>query len=296
MKNLKTTALVFHAWAHQAFPSAKSNSVSFQGNELYSYAACIAKLHDKNTVIFADRTWTVTTSSHQSQARQATNHMVRVYCHDPLASPQWNKKWIEDRIARLLMSIPAPVMTKQGHEAVNSLKARERTQACALSLAKQCNDYLKVVGFESLIETTTLNNYRVLLERQEAEQKAAREAQHREAALQATVRLEMWRKHEPHVRATHLHALPCALRLSPDKTWVETSHGAHIPVDAALKLWPYVQRIRRQGLNYVPESGQAVELGHYKLTAITRNGDIVVGCHNISYTELEAMAKELKLL
>ena len=295
MKNLKTTALVFHAWAHQAYPSARSNSVSYEGNKLYSYAACIAKLHDNNIVIFADRTWSVTTSSHQSDARQATSHMKRVYCRDPEASPQANKVYIEDRIARLLKSIPTPVMTKKGVEAVNSVKARERTQACALSLVKQCNDYLAVVAPEiEQINTLTLNNYKVLLERREAEEKMYREAAEKAAALAAVERLEKWRAHDPHVRTSNLHALPAALRLSPDNEWVETSHGANIPTRDALKLWPFVQRVKREGKDLSLTGG--IKLGHYKLDSISKEGNIVVGCHKIAYAELEMMAKKLELI
>ncbi len=292
MKNLKTTSLVFHAWANRAYPEAKSNSVSYQGENLYSYKACIAKLHGSDIVIFADRTWTVTTSSHQSDARQATSHMKRVYCHDPEASPARNKDWIENRIARLLLSIPTPVMTKKGHEAVNSVKARERTQACALSLANQFNDYLKVVGGTDPIDTTNLEQYRILLERRNAEQLAAQEAARKAAALQATERLEMWRKRDVNVRTSGLHVLPCALRLSVDGTKIETSHGAEIPVDDATTFWPIIKRVKRDGEDRQPAN---VMLGHYRLNLIRGDGSIKVGCHNIAYSELEAMAKLLGL-
>lgn len=70
---------IFHLWAHQAKPEAKSGNVRFQGVELYSYGAVIATMID-GVVVLADRTYSVTTSKHQNAARQALTGEQREKC------------------------------------------------------------------------------------------------------------------------------------------------------------------------------------------------------------------------
>jgi hypothetical protein len=73
---------------------------------------------------------------------------------------------------------------------------------------------------------------------------------------------------------------------------VETSAGAIIPLDAALRLWPVILRVMKGDKDY--EVGMA--LGHYRLTQIRTDGSIKVGCHDIAFDEIEGIAKQLGLL
>ena len=59
---------VFHLWAHQAKPEAKSGNVRFDGVDLYSYGACIATMVN-GVVVLSDRSYSMTTARHQSGAR-----------------------------------------------------------------------------------------------------------------------------------------------------------------------------------------------------------------------------------
>lgn len=64
---------VFHLWAHQAKPEAKSGNVRFDGVDLYSYGAIIATMIN-GVVVLSDRSYSVTTARHQSKARQALTY------------------------------------------------------------------------------------------------------------------------------------------------------------------------------------------------------------------------------
>lgn len=64
---------VFHLWAHQAKPEGKSGNVRFDGVDLYSYGAIIATMVN-GVVVLSDRSYSMTTSRHQSKARQALTH------------------------------------------------------------------------------------------------------------------------------------------------------------------------------------------------------------------------------
>jgi hypothetical protein len=72
-----------HLWAHQSQDHAKGNgSISFSGRSIYSYAAEIGRLADapngERVALLISRTWSITTSGHQSAARSAVSHMPHV--------------------------------------------------------------------------------------------------------------------------------------------------------------------------------------------------------------------------
>ncbi len=64
---------LFHLWAHQAKPTGKSGNVRFNGVDLYSYGAIIATMVN-GVVVLSDRSYSMTTSRHQSKARQALTY------------------------------------------------------------------------------------------------------------------------------------------------------------------------------------------------------------------------------
>lgn len=77
------------------------------------------------------------------------------------------------------------------------------------------------------------------------------------------------------------------LRMSRDKKYVETSHGAIVPVGDARKLFKLCTLARRD-----PKSVYGRDLasvGPYTLRTIEPNGDCVVGCHTLKYEEMEAL-------
>lgn len=78
------------------------------------------------------------------------------------------------------------------------------------------------------------------------------------------------------------------LRMSRDKKYVETSHGAIVPVGDARKLFKLCALIRRDAKS-VYSPNPAVGVGHYTLRTIEPNGDCVVGCHTLKYEEMEAL-------
>lgn len=72
---------------------------------------------------------------------------------------------------------------------------------------------------------------------------------------------------------------PVALRTLG--AYVETSHGAQVPTDAARMLWRMVARCKRDGKSV--HTPPPVEVGAFQLRHIHANGDCQVGCHAISY-------------
>lgn len=303
MLKIRNTDLLFHAWANKAYPDAECGKVSYRGNLLYSYAACISALLPSNAVAHSYQHWTPTTKRHQAQARSATSNRKRVYCYKPEESVAYNMMHARRRIADLLDPV-APIYKKDGKtETLASVKKREERHGQAFRIAEEANDYWTHAG-DTMVDKIDIENLDGIREafaniKAEAKrQEEAREVERQEAkkrmAAEAVETLVAWRKHECHAIFHHrLQALPPALRLSKDNTRVETSHGAEIPLAHALGLWPWVKRAKKVGKEITPEVG--TKLGHYTLNVIKADGTIVVGCHTIAYSELEQIAKQLNL-
>jgi hypothetical protein len=296
MKNLRDIDTVAHHWANRVGDSGKASSLWFQGDTLYSYAEPIAKLLPDGTVMHTTRTWSNTTSNHQSKARYAANHLRAVSCRAVQDSPAENMAYARRQVAdRLERAEKVFVVRKDGVQTVNSVKAQVNLRAQALHLAEKANAYLEAcqrnnLGLaESMIDTTDLESVRAELQRQRAAEDALREAARLRRAESAKEGLALWRTGEgvPH----DLHALPVALRLNGDR--VQTSYGAEIPVRDARRLWPFLLSIRQGSMGGVTSG---FKLGPYTLNRIEANGDIVVGCHQIAFSEMEGIAVQLGLV
>jgi len=81
------------------------------------------------------------------------------------------------------------------------------------------------------------------------------------------------------------------LRLSADGTEIETSQGARIPASYARRLWDLIGATRAAGEPFVPAA--PFKIGPYELREVTAEGDLRVGCHFITFAELETMARRL---
>lgn len=76
--------------------------------------------------------------------------------------------------------------------------------------------------------------------------------------------------------------------------FIETSWGASIPAEEAIKLWPLIQLAKR-GRSWRIVPGRSIDVGGYPLTKLRGDGSIVVGCHDIAYSEVEYIATQLGL-
>jgi hypothetical protein len=301
-KKLRNTDAVFHAWAHQEYPSAECGNVSYNGGLLYSYAACIANRISDNLVVHTTRTWSVTTSGHQSSARSATNHMRRVWVYRPDWTPNQNREWTKDKVEQILASIPQPEMKKDGTEKLLSIKRRTEHHAQALRLAVQFNEYLAAVNDPNVTPLEVNEDVEKAAEalriKREKERQLA-EKMRKQAEAKAKEYLDAWRRHEPVPNGVQWHSMSPALRLSKDEMEVETSWGAHIPVASALKLWESIRIARRLKITITPDEHLPREeryVGAYRIDQINDDGSIKVGCHSIAYTEIEGIARDLKLI
>lgn len=290
-KVLKDIDQVCHYWANKIQSEGEAGNVFFRDSKLWSYGHhfCIARHLPSGAVAFTTRGYSPSTSRHISKARSAARHLQIVFCHNPDDSARENMLHARNEIADALHA-----SEKKGIRQTT----RDKYKASALHIAEQANAYLATLpeserGTETPIDTGALEGVRAsLVAAQEAREKIRAE-QHAARLADLQEDLIKWRNCETIIR-TGLIELPPALRLRnrEDGYFVETSHGAEIPVSDALKLWPIIQRVRKGEKDYTP--GEA--LGVYRLTCIRADGSICVGCHDIAYSELQGIARQLDLV
>lgn len=82
--------------------------------------------------------------------------------------------------------------------------------------------------------------------------------------------------------------LPTLLRREGEE--IVTSLGARIPIEHARRAFAIVLKIRQRGVEFI-SNGRTIHVGIYQIESVSKDGDIVAGCHRISWEEIEDLAK-----
>lgn len=286
---------VFHLWAHQTqdecLPGTSKRNYWFSGHTLYSYQTPIARLMGNGKVLHNNTRYSNTTSGHQSSARVATRHMEAVYGLD---AGDWHTD-SEEKVHRRNLA----AFDKAFAEAVKQLLIHPKRK---VTLGREIHNVIEMreayrAAFEldwpELDQSAVEDTVREAATRErEAEEWRARDRKEREAALKRSQEenLALWRQGQnPGCRFA-----TTALRLARDKTRIETTHGAQVPVDVAPLLWKLANKCRSACTEYVPTNAE-VKAGFYTLNRVTNDGTLIIGCHTIPYEELVPIAEQLGL-
>lgn len=298
---------VAHLWAHQSRVRGTGNNLSFYGPVLRSYSTAIGELVQTKDGILAALNatiYSVSTSRHQHYARQAASHLPSAKVWGVGRGESWvvpktgphadkiDKKWAREQI-KTSLSKAAERMEKAG-------RARNPDTSCWL---KSQADFL-VRNAETLAKW-----FKVKMPKVELDDLAARAAEIRkqEAArlkrLEAKLlkenakKIEAWRNdpamYFPSIRIDKVYLrrvrdLPDAEGKCSGRDVVETSKGAAIPWDDAVRLFRFALARRKKGWR---RNGETFAAGPYQLDAVNEHG-IVAGCHRIGFDEMERLAKK----
>lgn len=272
MRNvLSSSNEVYHYFANKIQPSGRYGNISFALPRAYSYAACIG-MHYLQGVALASRSWSVTTSRHQSDLRQACRHLVCVYVPDP-SSVTISYQQVQLNVAALLRLASKAKAKRPIYlgDALNQVKDFN-------IFAEWCESQLCIES--PVTDDAALRAIAAAMKDEGAAYKAAAAQRLIHRAAENAEHLTLWR--------TGLDIyLPCnlnvALRIKGDQ--IETSKGAHVPVSDAPLIWAMATRQKP----WAPHD----PVGVYRLTKIRADGSMVVGCHDVPFSELELIAKQL---
>ena len=133
--------------------------------------------------------------------------------------------------------------------------------------------------------------------------KREREARRREAKRAEQARLAQVKEARQAIEwlAGHFdtyrtnYGTPAFLRVNGDV--LETSQGATVPLDHAIKAFRLIFACRAAGKVWCePYETVVVRVGDFRVDRIEANGDIKAGCHVILWPEIERIARQLELL
>jgi hypothetical protein len=276
---------LIHVWANNDSPEVykRANSVSCQNGVLFSYNTAIADIYNE-TVILNRHSFSNSTSKHQSLARSASRHHNQLLIDIPL----WNNRGLvygQNDFNSLIVShnekIAADYLVKASRARKNADWFTGMAYAHLNSLVK----YAALLGLE--YQAGDLSELQAAAIEADKKRKAAEKIRKAEKIAEQAEALEKWRNGENVYR----HFEITALRINEDQ--IETSRGANIPLDHAIKAWPLLKRIHDSGKEYVA-GDHSIKLGHYTVSRITRE-NMIVGCHTIPFAEIVNIAKQLKL-
>lgn len=278
-----------HVWANESdfqySPRKTANSMACEFGKLYSYSTCIGQIIDNNTVIYNNTSYSITTSKHQGYMQSATSHYSnRIYLEFPrrgLNSLSFYQKEFDDFVLNHNLGKANSLLVK----ASRSRKYADSYKAQAFSIINNLEKYALLLGLSYTAPDV------------ENLQQSAIEAEKKEKALEKIRRANRIKEQEEALiewRAGHdvrNNFELTALRIKEDQ--IETTKGAKIPLDHAIKFWGLIKSWHEKGAQYVKDH-HSIKLGYYTVNSF-KNDVLTVGCHSIPYYEIENIAHQLRL-
>lgn len=286
MRTRVNNSEVYHLWANEAQSFASSNNCSFNGDSANSYGACIGRIvrneKGEKAYLVSNRSYSVTTSGHQSMLRRAIPPGFPVFCVNCVTDGT-------DTILRNMME-RIPVLADKAK------RARSNKPYILQELSEQVNSIKKFAEFFSLSTPfisddikTTISNCKEALYRIEQERiRKAQEAEERRER-EAKESIEKWINGEDvYIGYGWKYAY---LRVKGDT--VQTTFGAMVPLDHVQKSAKYVLVLIEKAKSTQEEQYPTKEIrfGHYKLNGVTKNGEVIVGCHFFREDEIKRFAR-----
>lgn len=277
---------VMHSWANKTQPEARTRSVFFEGDRLYSYGHhyLIGRHLPEGCVAINAEGNSPTTNGHVREAAYAVRHLkvLRVF------SPEL------DGGARIRTANEIDILMRSASTRVKA-ELRDSDLNAARKIQDDFNEFLRLTAPNDVPLNVFCASENLLAQLKAAERAAQkaenerRKERERIKAMTDAEKIAAWRAGEMNQTPYGCGTL---LRVNEATGCIDTSHSAHIPIEDAKRLWPVILQVKAGGIDAPFER----PLGSYELRLIRADGSIVVGCHDIGFDEIEGIAKQLGLL
>ena len=278
---------LIHVWAHDSSPEImkQANSVTCHNDILYSYRTAIGQIVNNDTVIYNTASYSNTTSKQQSLMYQSTSHYLnRIYLdikkydlnHLIFSQNSFNEIIFEPNL-------------KQASEfllkAARSKKYKDFYSSKALSIFDNLERYALL--FNLAYELPNVDAFTESALKADKEAKAIEKIRKAERIIEQAEALQNWRLGLD----VRNHFEITALRIKDDV--IETTRGAKIPLEHAVKFWSLINSWHQKGITYKKDH-HSIHLGNYAVNRF-ENDVLTVGCHEIPFSEIEGIANQLHL-
>lgn len=297
---------VAHAWANQTKSHMSKGNVFFEGDVIYSYgyhfpmARLYKRAADATCVFVSTRTYSPSTSTHQSRMRQAISHHHELPCHyvptakDPRKDCDAHEKNFDhwaDQIEGTFTELSNPKIRNRSER----FGLIERYKDEALSYADVLN--LKISGrLKTALKITSADEFKKKLEAEEKKQQRELTKRQKNAEPHYWENLEAWKEFEDRIHPTtpEMSDFQRTLNITHLRASlinVETSKGVRIPVDIAKRYYDkYLSIVSRGGC--VNAEQCKFKMLDFEVTEMNQNY-LIVGCHRIPRMEIDYIAKKL---
>ena len=292
---------VAHRWAQgvylsegEAFPRPlKGFNMWSEGASIYSYgrhfeiARIVRSPNAGNVVLMTTRGYSISTSKHITYTRRAIPSEIQVFDVENFdETPDVTlEAYVKRAIAEQAKASRARVYVQHHLDRAQSELAEAERFAAAFGVA-----------FERPALADLSQRAADMAKRErEAQKAAAVERAQREAAQRELDAGDFaaWQAREAGSRCPYSYSRTTTggayLRRSPNGESLETSQGASVPWDHALKAFRFVKLVRERGEPWA-RNGRQVRVGHYQLDRIEASGDFKAGCHFIEWAQIEVLA------
>lgn len=288
MKKVVSTEQVAHLWANQLQTEATNSgrNLYFKEDTIYSYGNHfpIAKHTGLNdTILFTTRDYSNTTAKQKHVVSLASNHLKKIYCHNPEGTHEENFNQYEtqaENIAHKLTKAKKPEIYLN-----QLLDLFETVQKYATFL-----DINIPSGLLDILNIATTTQAKELIESKKIEREETEKRKQEQQAKKLIQDLIDWRNFEK--ESLHNNSGRDYLRYNKETNRIETSQGIEIPVKIA-KTFYNLLIVKLMAGGCINCEGCNTKILDYELKEVNKEF-IQVGCHKIEWNEINTIAKSLK--
>lgn len=287
MKKIVSPEMVAHLWANQSQTEASNSgrTLFFDGGSIYSYGRhfCIAKhvtnSNNQSAILWSDRSYSNTTSKHQSIVNRAIQGQRIIVVPDASDSISTNFDVFGRRIKQTAESL---LKAKKPEKYINHIN----------SIYAMAGDYALFLGIEipnevtELWQTVQTPAYKTLLKERAEKLKQQQIEREKKGDADAAEHLELWRNGKVQ---SHYHRGLSYLKLSATSETIQTSQGVFIPLDVAKQFYMTVLETIKNG-GCIDCNMKFMH--NYNVREITAD-HIIVGCHKITIAEIQRLTNSL---
>lgn len=285
-KVFSSNSTTAHYWANRVQAEGRSSGISFDNGKLYSYKTVIAEfIGDTNNVIISTHSYSNSTSKHQNYARQSlhSNHN-KIYIDCPL----WGNRSLifsQNNFDNEIVIYNHNVASKAILRASRARTLADNYLAIANNIYANLEKYAALLGLIYERPDFTLTQEQAInVAKEQAIKDKAKKAQ---KIIDQAEDLIKWRNGENIYNNFEF----TALRIKGDI--IQTSRGANIPLDHAIKAYPLLKKLHDKNAD-IDLKIHSIKFGHYEMKEF-KNDNLIVGCHMIPYSEVSNIAIQLGL-
>ena len=275
--------MIAHLWANRSQDSARNarGTFYFEGDTVFSYSQSFPIARHVETkrgraVLFTTRDYSVTTSGHKWTVLLACQHLTVFHVQHPTDSDR-KGQFAEYRERYLELARKYSRARSNKPWILDSLR----------DLVDEANHFAQFFGLRSRLSMP--NDLSGMVAECRAIEKRERERKQREERKrqrETEERLQKWVQGEIDY-CPNGYGQPIRLRIKGDE--LQTSRGARVPLDHAIKAFRLIKRLHDTGQTY-QRNGYSVHLGAFVLDAVDAQGNVTAGCHCVEWPEIARIA------